>query len=125
MDENGTFWASLNGVRRFRPGPAVPVPATCSTPFVLLYTVSAKNDAKFTYPTTRKALATFPEASALGLVELNDQGKRLGVTVTSTAQGEALIASLRQSMPDEDPRLFCFDVSKASDLRKIALDATR
>jgi hypothetical protein len=43
------------------------------------------------------------------------------VTVTSAAQGEALIAHLHETMKDEDPRLFCFDVSTAKDVRNIAL----
>jgi hypothetical protein len=43
------------------------------------------------------------------------------VTVTSAAQGEALIAHLHESMKDEDPRLYCFDVSTVKRARTIAL----
>jgi hypothetical protein len=121
MDEQETIWVSSGSVRRLRPGPAAAPPSGCATPFVYLYDVKAKNGSTYTYPATRKALSSFPEAKALGLVEVYDRKKRLGVTVTSAAQGEALIAHLHETMKDEDPRLFCFDVSTAKEARNIPL----
>ncbi len=138
MDEKDTIWASFagirlnddqacnlgvteDGIRRLRPGPAAAPPAACATPFVYLYVASHQNGKTYTYPATRKALESFPEAATLGLVEFDDGRRRLGVTVTSMAQGAALIAHLRQTMKEEDPRLFCFDVSAAKEARTIAL----
>lgn len=80
----------------------------CATPFVFLYDVAAKNETNYTFPTTRKALSSFAEATDLGLVETNADGQRkLGVTVKSKAQGEALIEHLRMAMKDEKPELLC------------------
>lgn len=112
MDDKDTIWAANGTVNRLRPTPGATAPAApegCSTPFVYLYEVSSKNDKKFTYPSTRKALSTFPEVAALGLVEFEDDyERRLGITVTSKAQGEAVIAHLKETMKEESPRLLCF-----------------
>jgi hypothetical protein len=121
VDDKDMLWGSGAGVYRLRPGPSVPAPETCPTPFVHLFRASRDNRKGFTYPTTRKALSTFPEASALGLVEFGPEyRRRLGVMVASRAQGEALIAHLRATMKDEDPHFFCF---APKDPRKIPLDA--
>jgi hypothetical protein len=123
MDEQDTIWVSNGGVNRLRPTPPGPSPVAavspdaCPTPFVYLYAVSSDNGPKFTYPATRKALSTFPGIAEIGLVEF---GSQLGVTVTSKAQGEALIAHLHETMKDEDPRFFCYAPKKG---RKIELDA--
>ena len=136
MDDKDTIWASsasiqvddqdristsAAGIRRLRPGPAAAPPAGCATPFVYLYVGSYQNGKTYTYPATRKALGSFPEAGALRFVEFDDGRRRLGVVVASAAQGEALIAHLHRTMKDEDPRLFCFDVSTAKEARTIAL----
>jgi len=121
MDDQGTIWVTSETVRRLRPGPAMPVPSGCATPFVYLYGSSSVNGNNYTYPTTRKALSSFPEAGALRLVEFVDDSRRLGVVVTSAAQGEALIAHIHETMKDESPRLFCFDPSMAKSFRNIAL----
>lgn len=136
MDEKDTIWASsasiqvddqdristsAAGIRRLRPGPAAAPPAGCATPFVYLYAASYSNGKTYTYPATRKALGSFPEAGALRFVEFDDGRRRLGVVVASAEQGEALIAHLHRTMKDEDPRLFCFDVSTAKEARTIAL----
>ena len=122
MDDQDTIWASSKTVRRLRPGPAAAPPSGCATPFVYLYVASYTNGTTYTYPATRKALSSFPEVGALGLVEVDDgRRRRLGVTVTSAAQGEALIAHLHQTMKNEDPRLTCFSVANAKEVRNIAL----
>jgi hypothetical protein len=91
---------------------------------VYLYEISSKNDKKFTYPTTRKALSSFPEVGAISLVEFEDGYRgRLGITVTSKAQGEALIAHLKETMKEETPRLLCFEPPK--DARKIDMNAKK
>jgi hypothetical protein len=122
MDEQGALWASHGArVYRLRPGPAVPPPGECATPFVYLYAASYKNGKDYTYPTTRTALAGFPEASSVGLVEFGERFERgVGVTVKSRAQGKALIAYLATAMKDEDPRYYCYEPKV--DVRQIALD---
>jgi hypothetical protein len=126
MDDKDGFW--MRGVYRLRsaPGPTPPpAPEACAA-FVYLYEASYKNGPKFTYPDTRKALSSFPEASALGLVEFGaNYDRHVGVTVASRAQGEALVAHVRATMKDEDPRVFCFDPKTAEAPRTIALDAKK
>lgn len=92
----------------------------CTTPFVFLYEVAAKNEANYSFPTTRKALATFPEAADLQLVETKTDGQRqLGVSVKSKAQADALMEHLKTAMKDEKPQLLCLSAKG----RTIALDA--
>ncbi|APR75826.1 Hypothetical protein A7982_01173 [Minicystis rosea] len=122
LDDKGTLWASGgSAVYKLRPGPAEPFSAECSTPFVHLYSASWKNGKDYTYPTTRKALSTFPEASSINFVEYGSQyGRGVGVVVTSKAQGEALVAHVKATMKDEAPHYVC---TAPSNVRKIPLDA--
>jgi hypothetical protein len=120
LDDQGTFWVHDTGVSRLRPAPSVEVPEGCATPFVYLYDVSYDNGPTYTYPTTRKALSTFADVGALGLVEFGSYPKRLGVTVATMAQGEAVVAHVRQTMKDEDPVLVCYAPDSP---RKIDMDA--
>lgn len=110
IDDKEALWAASEGrVYRLRSAASVDFKEGCATPFVYLYDVSPLNDDKFTFPATRKALATFPEVSQLGLVEVSEAGaRRLGVTVASKAQGEAVIAHVKATMKDEEPRLLCY-----------------
>lgn len=111
MDEKGTFWMSAAGIHRLReaPAPAAPADEPCQTWFVYLYQVSDKSEPQYTFPTTRKALSSFPQVSDLGLVDFKEDYRRhLGITVTSKAQGEAVVAHVKATMPDEDPKLFCY-----------------
>jgi hypothetical protein len=135
MDEQERIWVSFagiqlsdeglqagvteDGIRRLRPGPPAPLPSGCATPFVYLYAASYANGKTYTYPKTRAALSSFPEAATLGLVEFEDGRRRLGVTVTSMAQGAALMAHLRGTMKEEEPHLVCFDVSTAKEVRRL------
>lgn len=113
VDEKGALWASSGwgssgDVYRLRKGPDTAFQEGCATPFVYLYDVSSDNDAKFTFPTTRKALSTFPEVSSLSLVEVDEGRRRLGVVVASKAQGEAVMAHVKATMPKETPKLLCY-----------------
>ena len=65
------------------------------------------NAPTWTYPTTRTELATFPEASSLKLVEFDQWPQRVGIQVTSKAQGEAVLAHLAKAAPELHPRLYC------------------
>jgi hypothetical protein len=123
MDEKGTIW--VGGVYRLRPGPgAGGAREACKTHFVHLYEVSWKNDNKFTYPATRKALSTFSEVADLGLVEFGERyDRRLGITVKSRTQGEAVMTHLKETMKDEAPMLTCFEPGKNA--RKIDMNAKK
>ncbi|MDI3283892.1 hypothetical protein [Polyangium sp. 15x6] len=108
MDEKETIWVSYSGVSRLRETESAEAADDCKTPFVYLYEVSWKNDAKYAYPTTAKALSTFPAVADLGLVEYYEDGRRLGVTVKSKEQAEAVIAHVKANMKDEHPELICY-----------------
>lgn len=108
MDEKETIWVSYNGISRLRESSGGDAETDCKTPFVYLYEVAWQNDAKFTFPTTRKALSTFPAVGEIGLVEYYEDGRRLGVTVKSREQGEAIIAHVKANMKDEHPELICY-----------------
>lgn len=120
-DDKGMLWASSAGVYRLQPGPRVAAPKECDTPFVYLHEVSSEDGKENTYPAMRKALAAFPEASALGLLEFGPkQGRHLGITVKSWVQGEAVVAHVKAAMKDQHPHVVCY---KPKDVRGISLDA--
>lgn len=112
MDEKENIWVTFGGVQKLVPGPSIDYKDGCTTPFVYMYEVSRDNDDKFTFPTTRKALASFEGVADLGLVDFHEQGRRLGITVKSKEQGEALIAHIHATMKNEHPRLICYAPSK-------------
>ncbi len=126
--EGETFWATLGPwaartAYRLRPGPDPAFKESCTTPFVYLYDVNLDNAKTFTFPATRKALSTFAEHDDLGLVEFVEAGsRRLGITVKSKAQGEAVIAHVKATMKDESPTLLCYAPSSP---RRIDLQAGR
>jgi len=108
MDEKGTIWIARDGITKLREAQTDVADKPCPTPFVYLYDVSWKNENKFTFPTTRKALASFPEVDKIKLMEYRDWGRKLGVQVESEAQGEAIMAHIKATMKDEVPELLCF-----------------
>jgi hypothetical protein len=108
MDDKETLWVSWDGVSRLREASGAESERDCKTPFVYLYDVAWQNEAAYTFPTTRKALSTFPAAGEIGLVEYFDAGRRLGVTVKSKEQGEAVVAHVKATMKDEHPELICY-----------------
>lgn len=116
------FWASdWDAVYKLVDGPDVAYRDDCKTPFVYLYDVSSDNGKDFTFPSTRKALSTFPEVGDLELVEVNEWGKRrLGLTVKSRQQAEAVIAHVKENMKDEKPELLCYEPNEP---RKIEMKA--
>ena len=111
--EGGALWAirddqAVKVVSRPR-DQVVAARPDCKSPFVYVSDVAAKNETNYSFPTTRKALSSFDGVDDLSLVEVVADGtRRLGVVVTSQAQGEALIAHLGTTMKDEHPRLLCF-----------------
>nr|AYM54140.1 hypothetical protein [Chondromyces catenulatus] len=113
IDKDGQFWigAALT-VYKLKEGPRIAYHEGCATPFVFLYDVSYDNAKDFTFPSTRKALATFPGVDELSLVEFYEGGRRLGLKVPSKEQGEAVIAHIKANMKDEHPVLLCYDPKK-------------
>ncbi|HRI71137.1 MAG TPA: hypothetical protein PK156_43190 [Polyangium sp.] len=111
-DSKEQFWRNAWSVRIMREGKSIDMHDGCTSPFVHLYDVSSENKPDFTFPTTRKALASFPEVADIGLVEFYQDRRRLGITVKSKAQGEAIIAHIKNTMPKENPRLICYQPEK-------------
>lgn len=107
-DGQGLWLATGGNVHRLKEGPRLSYEEGCATPFVYLYDVAPDNAADFSFPTTRKALASFPGAAELSLVEFREGKRRLGVEVTSKAQAEALMAHVRATMKGEAPELICY-----------------
>lgn len=118
-DKSERIWESW-GAQMYREGKSVEPNDGCPTLFVHLYDVSEENKSGFTFPTTRKALATFAEVNDLTLVDFFDERRRLGLVVKTKAQGEAVVAHLKTAMPKEKPRLMCYE-PKAP--RKIEIEA--
>lgn len=113
----GTFWTTLgSGLAVLRPTAPVAYHEECKTPFVYLYDVSPLSEPTYTFPTTRKALATFKDVDRLGLVDFLEGNRRLGITVPSKEIGEAVIAHVRANMKDEDPKLLCYVPTKKRDI---------
>ncbi|HVK66151.1 MAG TPA: hypothetical protein VM694_16825 [Polyangium sp.] len=111
--EKDTVWASKGmTVLKLRETKSIAFEDGCPTPFVYLYDVAPQNAPDFTFPTTQKALSTFEGAADLGLVEFFEGTRRLGITVKSKEQGEAVVAHLKATMKDEDPRLLCYAPKK-------------
>lgn len=112
MDDKGVIWVAWNyGVAQLKEQSA-DIEGECKTPFVYLYDVSWKNEPTYTYPTTRKALATFPEVSDISLVEYWEGRRSLGVQVKSKQQAEAVAAHIVANMKDEHPEVVCYAPKK-------------
>lgn len=108
--EDGVFWASTGSkLHRLEKGEPALAGEGCKTPFVHLYDVSDISEPKFTFPATRKALATFPQLQGVELVDFVAGRRRLGTVAPSWAVAEALAAHVRATMKDENPRVVCFE----------------
>ncbi|MBK8258169.1 MAG: hypothetical protein IPK82_36570 [Polyangiaceae bacterium] len=102
-----TIW--VDGMSRLEKRAPIDLTDVCTTPFVFLYDVSAQNQKNFTFPSTRKALQSFAQASEIQLVDFEEESRRrLGVVVKTKAQADAVVAHVRATMKDENPRPICF-----------------
>lgn len=111
--EGGVFWATTGyKLHKLEKGEPAAAGEGCKTPFVHLYDVSGISEPKFTFPTTRKALATFAPLEGVELVDFEAGRRRLGAIVPSWAVAEALAAHVRTTMKDENPRVVCFEPKK-------------
>lgn len=107
-DAKEQFWRNAGAAQKLREGKSIEMRDDCENPFVHIYDVSPDNKPDFTFPSTRKALASFPEVSDLTLVDFNEGKRRLGVAAKSKAQAEAVLAHIKTNMPKEKPRLVCY-----------------
>ncbi|NUO49725.1 MAG: hypothetical protein HOV80_12795, partial [Polyangiaceae bacterium] len=110
---DGTYWGvSASKLVKLVPGKSNAYTEGCKTPFVQLYDVSDKAEPTYKFPTTTKALATFADIEKVGLVEYYEGRRRLGITVPSKEVGDAVIAHVKATMKDEDPKLLCYEPKK-------------
>jgi hypothetical protein len=76
--------------------------------------VSVGDEIAYTFPTTRRALAGFPDQAGLRLVETRDAaGRELGVEVRSPERGKALVVYLATATQEETPQLLCRPIKRA------------
>lgn len=107
--EDSTFWVTQGGrLQRLEKTEPVTTGEACKTPFVFLYDVSWKSELGYTFPTTRKALASFAPLEGVELVDFVAGSRRLGAVVPSWEVGVALAAHVAKSMKDEHPQVVCF-----------------
>jgi hypothetical protein len=113
MDENETIWVEHGGIAKLREAREDEQEKPCPTPFVFLYHVSSGNANNFTFPSTRKALSTFPEVEKIKLMDYLEYGSRkLGVQVENEAQAEAVVKHIKENMKDEMPETICYSPTK-------------
>jgi len=111
--DGDVFWVTLGGrLQRLEKTEPVATGEACKTPFVFLYDVSYKSEPKYTFPATRKALATFDRLDGVELVDIVAGNRRLGAVVPSWEVGVALAAHIEKNMKDEHPRVVCFKPDK-------------
>lgn len=119
--DDGTVWVTLGGkLHRLEKTEPVATGEACKTPFVFLYDVSYKSEPKYTFPSTRKAMATFTPLEGVELVDFVAGRRRLGAKVPSWEVGAALVAHIEKNMKDEHPRVVCYAPEKP---RVIPMDA--
>jgi hypothetical protein len=95
----------------------------CKTPFVWLFDVVESSAEDFTFPNTRAALSSFPKRADIKLVELwlgSMSNRKLGAVVPMKSVGEELIAHVRKTMKNENPKLVCY--AAPADARAILIE---
>ncbi|AKT42715.1 hypothetical protein [Chondromyces crocatus] len=108
--DKGRIWGAMGGeVHAFRKGESVAYREGCRTLFVPLHVAMHHDPEFFSFAESRQALSRFAGAASLSLVEFQAGGaRRLGIQVSSKAQGEALIAHAAATMKGEKPELLCY-----------------
>lgn len=89
---------------------AMPTPFTsrCSTPFVLLYTLSKVAPPDFDYPATREALKGHTEFEGAQFIEFKRLDKRyMGAFVPDADMGKKLVDFVTKKVPNSTPQLAC------------------
>jgi hypothetical protein len=104
---------------------AMPTPLTwrCTTPFVLLYTLSKVAPPDFDYPATREALKGHTEFGDAKFIEFKRLDKRyMGAFVPDVELGKKLVDLVKKKVPNSTPQLVCH-APKPS--REIEIDLSR
>jgi hypothetical protein len=89
---------------------AMPTPLTwrCSTPFVLLFTLSKVAPPDFDYPATREALKGHTEFDGAQFIEFKRLDKRyMGAFVPGVEMGKKLVDLVKKKVPNSTPQLVC------------------
>lgn len=98
---------------------AMPSPLTwhCTTPFVLIYTLSKVAPPDFDYPATREALKGRREFADARFVEFKRLDKRyMGAFVTDAQMGKKLVELVKQKIPNSTPQLACHSPKPSREL---------
>lgn len=111
VDRDGGFWLSTFEdteplLYRLRETGRAPANPPCESWFVQVLDFYS-NPPNWTYPATRKQLASFPDAAKLHLVEYDENPTHVGVAVADHAQGQAVLGHLATTAPDVRARLYC------------------
>ncbi|HVR19659.1 MAG TPA: hypothetical protein VMS65_08185 [Polyangiaceae bacterium] len=91
------------------PGPPL---ESCTTPFVLLYTLGKKAPPDYDYPSTRAALKGHKEFAVEGVefIEFERMGKRFfGARIPDFTLGKKLATLVKDKVPGSTPELVCHD----------------
>ncbi len=89
---------------------AMPTPLTwrCTTPFVLLFTLSKVAPPDFDYPATREALKGHTEFDGARFIEFKRLDKRyMGAFVPDAEMGKKLVELVKKKVPNSTPQLVC------------------
>lgn len=89
---------------------AMPTPLTwrCTTPFVLLFTLSKVAPPDFDYPATREALKGHMEFDGAQFIEFKRLDKRyMGAFVPDAEMGKKLVELVKKKVPNSTPQLVC------------------
>lgn len=89
---------------------AMPTPLTwrCTTPFVLLFTLSKVAPPDFDYPASREALKGHTEFDGAQFVEFKRLDKRyMGAFVPDSEMGKKLVELIKKKVPNSTPQLVC------------------
>ena len=86
-----------------------PFDSHCSTPFVVLFSVSDAAPASFAYPATRDALLAAPTRPVVKFVEFSlDHHRTLGASASDPEQARALVRLISDKLKGSKPTLVCF-----------------
>jgi hypothetical protein len=92
--------------------------AACTTPFVVLFSVSQSAPADFEYPATRDALLASSTRPAVKFVEFTYRGRRtLGASATTADDANALVRLIAERVKGSKPTLVCY--APASIIREV------
>jgi hypothetical protein len=87
----------------------LPFSSACTTPFVVLFSVSDAAPADFDYPATRDALLATAARPAVKFLEFSYRGHRtLGAAATTADDANALVRLISERIKGSKPTLVCY-----------------